>query len=56
MKRSNKEQFVRYAQFGCMTACMINGGEMVLSAIICLGGMEKMWKISIVIVSYYTMN
>lgn len=27
MKRSNKEQFVRYAQFGCMTACMINGGE-----------------------------
>ncbi len=26
-RRSNKEQFVRYAQFGCMTACMINGGE-----------------------------
>ncbi len=27
MKRSNKEQFVRYAQFGAMTAGMINGGE-----------------------------
>lgn len=27
MKRSDKKQFVRYAQFGCMTACMINGGE-----------------------------
>lgn len=27
MERSNKQQFVRYAQFGCMTACMINGGE-----------------------------
>lgn len=26
-QKSNKEQFVRYAQFGCMTACMINGGE-----------------------------
>lgn len=26
-KRPNKLQFVRYAQFGCMTACMINGGE-----------------------------
>ena len=26
-KRSDKLQFVRYAQFGCMTACMINGGE-----------------------------
>ena len=25
--RSDKKQFVRYAQFGCMTACMINGGE-----------------------------
>lgn len=25
--KSNKTQFVRYAQFGCMTACMINGGE-----------------------------
>ena len=27
MKRSNKEQFVRYSQFGAMTASMINGGE-----------------------------
>lgn len=27
MARSNKKQFIRYAQFGCMTACMINGGE-----------------------------
>ena len=27
MQRANKEQFVRYAQFGCMTATMINGGE-----------------------------
>lgn len=27
LKRSNKEQFVRYSQFGAMTACMINGGE-----------------------------
>lgn len=26
-ERSTKEQFTRYAQFGCMTACMINGGE-----------------------------
>lgn len=26
-KRSNRKQFVRYAQFGCMTATMINGGE-----------------------------
>lgn len=25
--RSNKKQFVRYAQFGCMTASMINGGS-----------------------------
>lgn len=25
--KSSKTQFVRYAQFGCMTACMINGGE-----------------------------
>lgn len=24
--RSNKEQLVRYAQFGAMTACMVNGG------------------------------
>lgn len=27
MERSNKKQFVRYAQFGSMTASMINGGE-----------------------------
>lgn len=27
MQRSTKQQFIRYAQFGCMTACMINGGE-----------------------------
>jgi len=27
MKRSNKEQFIRYSQFGAMTATMINGGE-----------------------------
>lgn len=27
MARSNKEQFVRYSQFGAMTATMINGGE-----------------------------
>ncbi len=27
MKRSQKKELVRYAQFGCMTACMINGGE-----------------------------
>lgn len=27
MARPNKKQLVRYAQFGCMTACMINGGE-----------------------------
>jgi len=26
-QRSNKEQFIRYAQFGSMTAAMINGGE-----------------------------
>lgn len=26
-QKSNKEQFVRYAQFGCMTTSMINGGE-----------------------------
>jgi len=26
-EKSNSRQFVRYAQFGCMTACMINGGE-----------------------------
>lgn len=26
-QRSNKEQFIRYAQFGSMTACLINGGE-----------------------------
>lgn len=25
--RSNATQFARYAQFGCTTACMINGGE-----------------------------
>lgn len=25
--KSNKTQFIRYAQFGAMTACMINGGE-----------------------------
>ncbi len=24
---ANKMQFIRYAQFGCMTACMINGGS-----------------------------
>lgn len=27
MERSNKEQFIRYSQFGSMTATMINGGE-----------------------------
>ncbi|MCD8292779.1 MAG: hypothetical protein LUC23_03335 [Prevotellaceae bacterium] len=27
VSRASKEQFVRYAQFGAMTACMINGGE-----------------------------
>jgi alpha-glucosidase (family GH31 glycosyl hydrolase) len=27
MKKSDRQQFARYAQFGCMTACMINGGE-----------------------------
>lgn len=27
MKRSKKKELVRYAQFGCMTTCMINGGE-----------------------------
>lgn len=27
MGRSNKEQFIRYYQIGCMTGCMINGGE-----------------------------
>ena len=27
MRRAGKEEFVRYAQFGCMTAAMINGGE-----------------------------
>ena len=26
-KRAAKEEFIRYAQFGCMTAGMINGGE-----------------------------
>ena len=26
-QRATKEEFVRYAQFGCMTAGMINGGE-----------------------------
>ena len=26
-QKSNATQLVRYAQFGCMTACMINGGE-----------------------------
>lgn len=26
-KSANREQFVRYAQFGCMTSTMINGGE-----------------------------
>lgn len=26
-KRSTKEEFVRYIQFGCMTAAIINGGE-----------------------------
>lgn len=26
-KRAGKEEFVRYAQFGCMTATMVNGGE-----------------------------
>lgn len=25
--RASSKEFVRYAQFGCMTACMINGGE-----------------------------
>ncbi len=25
-KRATKRQFIRYSQFGCMTACMINGG------------------------------
>lgn len=25
--KASKASFVRYAQFGCMTACMINGGE-----------------------------
>lgn len=25
--KANARQLVRYAQFGCMTACMINGGE-----------------------------
>ena len=25
--KSNKQQFIRYTQFGAMTACMINGGE-----------------------------
>lgn len=25
--RSSKVELIRYAQFGCMTACMINGGE-----------------------------
>lgn len=25
--KSNKQQFIRYIQFGAMTACMINGGE-----------------------------
>lgn len=25
--RANKEQFIRYVQFGAMTACIINGGE-----------------------------
>lgn len=25
--KSNRTQFVRYSQFGCMTACIINGGE-----------------------------
>ena len=25
--KSNHNQFIRYTQFGCMTACMINGGE-----------------------------
>jgi len=27
MARSTMKQLIRYAQFGCMTACMINGGE-----------------------------
>lgn len=27
MKRSTKLQLIRYAQFGCMTSAMINGGE-----------------------------
>lgn len=27
MSRASAKEFVRYAQFGCMTACMINGGE-----------------------------
>lgn len=26
-QRSNKEQLIRYTQFGSMTACLINGGE-----------------------------
>lgn len=26
-ERADKEEFVRYVQFGCMTAAMINGGE-----------------------------
>lgn len=26
-KKANGRQLARYAQFGCMTACMINGGE-----------------------------
>jgi len=26
-KKSTKEEFIRYTQFGCTTACMINGGE-----------------------------
>jgi alpha-glucosidase (family GH31 glycosyl hydrolase) len=25
--KASREDFIRYAQFGCMTACMINGGE-----------------------------
>lgn len=27
MQKADKTQFIRYAQFGCMTATMINGGE-----------------------------
>jgi len=27
MGRSSREEFIRYYQIGCMTACMINGGE-----------------------------